>query len=237
MARRHPTHDDGADRTRAVPRGAGPRVQPPPRDRSPPTIDRARLANWLGPVWSRRGTVRRPRTTDWPWVGVNTDPSAEPRTAMTHRRAKSGERPSRRPWTLDEVRRLGMTTDLETAAEVIGIGRTLAYDLAKRGAFPVRMLRLGRRVLVPVPDLLAFLGADPGRSTADGLRRDRGGRRGRRSPSLLECAAGPATRPRRARRYSQARAFGARPAQLRHSHWSEACCDPTDRSRPAPTSP
>jgi predicted DNA-binding transcriptional regulator AlpA len=54
-----------------------------------------------------------------------------------------------------------MTTDLETAAEVIGIGRTLAYDLAQRGAFPVRLLRLGRRVLVPVPDLLAYLGAPP----------------------------------------------------------------------------
>jgi len=26
-----------------------------------------------------------------------------------------------------------MTTDLETAAEIIGIGRTLAYDLVKNG--------------------------------------------------------------------------------------------------------
>lgn len=52
-----------------------------------------------------------------------------------------------------------MTTDLETAAEIIGIGRTLAYELVKNRAFPVRLLRLGRRVVVPVPDLLRYLGS------------------------------------------------------------------------------
>jgi predicted DNA-binding transcriptional regulator AlpA len=67
--------------------------------------------------------------------------------------------PRRRVWTPDEVRRLGMTTDLETAAAIIGIGRTLAYDLARDGEFPVRLLRLGRRVVVPIGDLLAYLGA------------------------------------------------------------------------------
>jgi predicted DNA-binding transcriptional regulator AlpA len=54
-----------------------------------------------------------------------------------------------------------MTTDLETAAAIIGIGRTLAYELARTGDFPVRRLQLGRRVLVPVADLLAYLGAEP----------------------------------------------------------------------------
>ncbi len=42
-----------------------------------------------------------------------------------------------------------MTTDLDTAASILGIGRTLAYDLVRTGHFPVRLLRLGRRVLVP----------------------------------------------------------------------------------------
>ena len=65
----------------------------------------------------------------------------------------------RRAWTPDEVRALGMTTSLETAAEIIGIGRTLAYELARNEAFPVRLLRLGRRVVVPVPDLLRYLGS------------------------------------------------------------------------------
>ena len=69
------------------------------------------------------------------------------------------EQSRRRTWTSDEVRALGMTTDLETAAEIIGIGRTLAYELAKNQGFPVRLLRLGRRVVVPVPDLLRYLGS------------------------------------------------------------------------------
>jgi predicted DNA-binding transcriptional regulator AlpA len=64
-------------------------------------------------------------------------------------------------WTIEQVRELGMTTDLETAAEILGIGRTLAYDLIKNDQFPVRLLRLGRRVLIPVPELLQFLTRDP----------------------------------------------------------------------------
>jgi len=63
-------------------------------------------------------------------------------------------------WTVERVRQLGMTTDVETAAAVMGIGRTLAYDLVRTGDFPVRLLRLGRRVVVPVPDLLKLLGAE-----------------------------------------------------------------------------
>lgn len=55
-----------------------------------------------------------------------------------------------------------MTTSLETAAEVIGIGRTLAYELIKKQTFPVRLLRLGRRVVVPVTDLLRYLGSVDG---------------------------------------------------------------------------
>lgn len=70
--------------------------------------------------------------------------------------------PKHRTWTPEEVRALGMTTDLETAAAIIGIGRTLAYDLARTGDFPVRVLRLGRRVVVPIADLLTYLGENPG---------------------------------------------------------------------------
>lgn len=74
--------------------------------------------------------------------------------------AASDSAPSgrRRVWTADDVHALGMTTDLETAAEIIGIGRTLAYELAKNGTFPVRLIRLGRRVVVPTADLTRLLG-------------------------------------------------------------------------------
>ena len=67
-------------------------------------------------------------------------------------------RSERRTWTPEAVRRLGMTTDVETAAEIIGIGRTLAYELVRDDRFPVRLIRIGRRVLVPIQDLLIFLG-------------------------------------------------------------------------------
>lgn len=63
-------------------------------------------------------------------------------------------------WTPEAVRALGMTTDIETAAAILGIGRTLAFELAKKDQFPVRLLRLGRRVLVPVADLLRYLRAE-----------------------------------------------------------------------------
>jgi hypothetical protein len=67
----------------------------------------------------------------------------------------------RQNWTPEAVRRLGMTTDLATAAAILGIGRTLAFDLVRTGQFPIRLIRLGRRVLVPVPDILDYLGVPP----------------------------------------------------------------------------
>jgi len=47
------------------------------------------------------------------------------------------------------------TISVEQAAKVLGLGRTAAYDAARRGEFPTR--RLGRRVVVPVPALLEWL--------------------------------------------------------------------------------
>ena len=48
------------------------------------------------------------------------------------------------------------TISVEQAAKVLGLGRTAAYEAARRGEFPTR--RLGRRVVVPVPALLEWLG-------------------------------------------------------------------------------
>ena len=48
------------------------------------------------------------------------------------------------------------TITIEEAASLLGIGRTAAYEAARRGQLPTR--RLGRRLLVPVPALLDWLG-------------------------------------------------------------------------------
>ncbi|KAB1161419.1 helix-turn-helix domain-containing protein [Micromonospora sp. AMSO12t] len=60
-------------------------------------------------------------------------------------------------WTIEAVRELGVSTDVETAGAILGIGRTKAYELAKTNKFPVRLLRVGRRYLVPVPAILKLL--------------------------------------------------------------------------------
>jgi hypothetical protein len=69
---------------------------------------------------------------------------------------------TKRVWTPDAVRELGMTTDVETAAAILGIGRTLAFALSRNNQFPVRLLRLGRRIRVPVSGLLDYLGEKDG---------------------------------------------------------------------------
>jgi hypothetical protein len=50
------------------------------------------------------------------------------------------------------------TVDIETAARVLGCGRTLAYELARRNEFPCPVLRLGTRYVVPTAGLLRAVG-------------------------------------------------------------------------------
>jgi hypothetical protein len=72
----------------------------------------------------------------------------------------SEQRARTRIWTIDAVRNLGATTDVETAGAILGIGRSKSYELAKSGDFPVRVLHIGRRYLVPIPSILALLGVE-----------------------------------------------------------------------------
>lgn len=51
------------------------------------------------------------------------------------------------------------TITVEEAAALLGIGRTAAYEAARRGQLPTR--RLGRRLVVPVPAFLDWLGPTP----------------------------------------------------------------------------
>jgi len=50
-----------------------------------------------------------------------------------------------------------LTLSVEQAAQRLGIGRGLAYDLARRGELP-GCVRLGRRYLVSIAALERFLG-------------------------------------------------------------------------------
>jgi hypothetical protein len=70
-------------------------------------------------------------------------------------------------WTIDAVRNLPATVDVETAGAILGIGRSKAYELAKANEFPVRVLRIGRRYLVPTNLILQLLGIERDRSALD----------------------------------------------------------------------
>ena len=55
------------------------------------------------------------------------------------------------------------TITVGEAARLLGVSRSSAYEAARRGQIPT--LRVGRRLLVPVPALLSLLGAGPGRTS------------------------------------------------------------------------
>jgi hypothetical protein len=73
---------------------------------------------------------------------------------------------ARNPMTTDEVLALPAAVDLVSAGRALGLGRTKAYELARRGALPVRVLRLGNAYRVPRADLLAALGLERPTATA-----------------------------------------------------------------------
>ena len=54
------------------------------------------------------------------------------------------------PWELRA------TITVEEMAAILGLGRTAAYEAVRRQELP--SLKIGRRLLVPVPQLLALLG-------------------------------------------------------------------------------
>ncbi|MFF1834263.1 DNA-binding protein [Streptomyces sp. NPDC058231] len=59
--------------------------------------------------------------------------------------------------TTRELLDLPPTTDLETAGRAFGIGRTTAYQLARAGDFPCRVVRAGRLFRVVTADMLRVL--------------------------------------------------------------------------------
>jgi excisionase family DNA binding protein len=64
--------------------------------------------------------------------------------------------------TRSELLALPVAVDLTTAARALGLGRSTAYELARRREFPCRVLQVGSSYRVPTADLLGVLGIAPG---------------------------------------------------------------------------
>jgi hypothetical protein len=61
------------------------------------------------------------------------------------------------PLTVADLLALPPTTDVETAGRAFGLGRSLAYRLARSGQFPCEVIRAGGAFRVVTADLLRVL--------------------------------------------------------------------------------
>jgi predicted DNA-binding transcriptional regulator AlpA len=60
--------------------------------------------------------------------------------------------------TRSELLALPVAIDQPPAARALGLSRSTAYELARRRAFPCRVLQVGSSYRVPTADLLQVLG-------------------------------------------------------------------------------
>ncbi|KUM86560.1 MULTISPECIES: hypothetical protein [Streptomyces] len=60
--------------------------------------------------------------------------------------------------TREELLALPAAVDLDTGNRALGLGRSKGYELAKRGQYPCKVLRLGKAYRVVTADLLHLLG-------------------------------------------------------------------------------
>ena len=60
--------------------------------------------------------------------------------------------------TVEQVRSLPPVVYVPTAAAVLGVGRTAAYELIRVGQWPTPILRLGKLIRVPSAPLLELVG-------------------------------------------------------------------------------
>ena len=77
------------------------------------------------------------------------------------------------PITVTQLRNLPATVDLMTAARVLGLGRTKAYELAKHDRFPCRVIRIGDLYRIPTAGLLELLGVPPAEPVTEPARNAR----------------------------------------------------------------
>lgn len=57
-----------------------------------------------------------------------------------------------------DVLALPIVVDVPTAAAVLGIGRTAAYELIRTDRWPTSVLRMGKLIRIPTAPLLALVG-------------------------------------------------------------------------------
>lgn len=60
--------------------------------------------------------------------------------------------------TDDELRRLPALLTVPHAGRVLGVGRTVAYQLVRRGEWPTPVIRVGAKIWIPRSPLLEFVG-------------------------------------------------------------------------------
>jgi len=58
----------------------------------------------------------------------------------------------------EQVRTLPTVVDVPTAAALLGVGRTAAYELIRSGDWPTPVLRLGKLIRIPTAPLLDLVG-------------------------------------------------------------------------------
>ncbi len=59
-----------------------------------------------------------------------------------------------------ELDALPTVVDVPTAARVLGLSRTAAYELIRVGGWPTPVFRLGRLIRIPTAPMLSLLGVE-----------------------------------------------------------------------------
>jgi predicted DNA-binding transcriptional regulator AlpA len=60
--------------------------------------------------------------------------------------------------TDEQVRSLPAVVDVPTAAALLGVGRTAAYELIRTNRWPTPVLHLGKLIRIPTAPLLELVG-------------------------------------------------------------------------------
>lgn len=74
------------------------------------------------------------------------------------RMRENGHSDGARGMSREELLGLPVAVDLDTGNRALGLGRSKGYELAKRGQYPCKVLRLGSAYRVVTADLLTLLG-------------------------------------------------------------------------------